>query len=134
MSTLYFNENAMPVRGRWKASLPGGLAIFCAVAWVTAPRGVGGDETLSTALTVFKVGIPVFGVLWWLIRKRLQIPLVVSPGLVQLQGRPELRAPLRYQQGWFPERLESGIVSGTVAVLWLRVEGQNGSLMFRKAL
>jgi hypothetical protein len=135
---LLFCEDAMPVAGRWRAGLPGALAVLCLIALATGVTNGNVREQLGGVLVGTAAAAVVFAVLWWVgrrsLRRVVQVRHEAGSTRVRLDGAPELRSPLAVEFGWFPERMEAGVVAATVAVLWLVVRGQGGILVFRKAL
>jgi hypothetical protein len=136
---MLFKGHVVPRRGRWRSAVPGMLAVVCAVALVTGAFDEDVRDQMGGVLLGALGGLIVFGTLYFVGRHSLRRPLTLDgmgeAAVLTVAGGPELRGPLRVAHGWFPERMEAGVVAATVAVLWLFIQDSAGrSFAARKAL
>lgn len=136
---IELSATARQRRGEWKQSLPGLVSLFAAIGFFAGIFDADMREVLGDVLAGCAVVAVVSGVLWVVAKRAQSRAFVVGEDdagpFVRLEGVGERRAPLSYTFGWTRERLEAGIVSGTVAVLFVAMEGAGGPpIVLRKAL
>jgi hypothetical protein len=136
---MLFQGHVVPRRGRWRSAVPGLLTGLCAVVLVTGACDENVREQAGGALIGALIGVLVFGALYFVgrhsLRRRCTLDRQGGVAVLAVEGGPELRGPLSVLHGWFPERMEAGVVAATVSVLWLFVKDAAGrTFVVRKAL
>lgn len=136
---VFFSGTVRPRATAWKHGVVGGLAIFCAVVFAAGAFDRNVREQLGGVLIGSLVAAVVLASLWWKLRRsagrQLSVGLDHAGPFVRIEGGPELRAPLSYHLGWYPEIMDAGTARATVAVLWVSMEGRNGGpITVRKGL
>jgi hypothetical protein len=112
--------------------------VLALVVLVTGVADANVRRDFGAVLGACAVAAPLFGVAWALVRRSARRALVVGRDAegpyVRLGAGPTLRGPFHVERGAFAESLEGGVLSGTVAVLFVVIEGEGGRIGVRKAL
>jgi len=134
-----FRAPASPRAGAWRWSALGWISVLALVVLATGVTDADVRRDFAAVLVACAIVAPVFAVLRTIVLRRAQRELVVGLDAegpyVRLGSEPPLRGPFRVERGAFAERLEAGVVSGSVAVLFVVIEGADGrNVAVRKAL
>lgn len=139
MSEVVYRGTLASRAGASLRSAPGLAAGLCAVVVATGATDANVRRDFGAVLVVAALLVPIFAALWAWLRRRGSVPLEIGTdrdgSYVRIGDAPAMRGPFRVERGVFSERLEGGLVSGTVAVLFVVVEAVDGRrLGVRKAL
>lgn len=137
MDEVSYRGSAWPREGAWRWSALGWLSVLALVALATGVTDANVRRDFAPVLGACALVAPLAGAAWWWVRDRARRSLVVgrdARGPYVRLGDTTARAPFRVERGAFAESLEGGVVSGTVAVLFVAIEGEGGRIGVRKAL